>query len=240
MKSRFRSIRKKLFTEGKLLRSLGYAAGEIALIIIGILFALQISNWNEDRKAQAEFELYLRQLKADVEQAISNANVVIGQIERDQIARFNKIIPFLERSNHDSEETENFESALRWLGVYPEVQIHSGFLGQLLDGNMEVISRDRELARHAMLLESRVEYKMAIIHHNYDWIDGYHSFLSNFRGGIAAEPAEIHYDLEKMRASSEFAFSVESINAGMKSIRGFTARVAKDLQAFLAVLEEYE
>ena len=42
--SPFRSIRKKLFEEGKLLRYLGYAVGEIALIIIGILFAIQISN----------------------------------------------------------------------------------------------------------------------------------------------------------------------------------------------------
>ena len=55
MKSPFRAIRQKLFTEGKLLRYLGYATGEVVLIIIGILFALKINDWNEDRKAQAEF-----------------------------------------------------------------------------------------------------------------------------------------------------------------------------------------
>jgi hypothetical protein len=49
MKSPFRSIRQKLFNEGKLVRYLGYAIGEIFLIIIGIMFALQLNNWNEDQ-----------------------------------------------------------------------------------------------------------------------------------------------------------------------------------------------
>ena len=44
MKSPFRAIRQKLFTEGKLVRYLGYAVGEIALIIIGIMIALELNN----------------------------------------------------------------------------------------------------------------------------------------------------------------------------------------------------
>ena len=53
MKSLFRSIRHKLLGEGKLLRYLTYAVGEILLIIIGIMLALQLNNWNEGRKAEA-------------------------------------------------------------------------------------------------------------------------------------------------------------------------------------------
>ena len=74
MKSPFRAIRQKLFTEGKLLRYLGYATGEVILIIVGILFALKINDWNEDRKAQAEFDLYIMQLREDVRTAISIQN----------------------------------------------------------------------------------------------------------------------------------------------------------------------
>ena len=46
----FRNIRKTLMTEGKTSKYLKYAIGEIVLVVIGILIALQINNWNEYRK----------------------------------------------------------------------------------------------------------------------------------------------------------------------------------------------
>ena len=46
----FRKIRQKLVTENKFSKYLLYAIGEIILVVIGILIALSINNWNEDRK----------------------------------------------------------------------------------------------------------------------------------------------------------------------------------------------
>ena len=48
----FRHIRKRLLTENKFSRYLLYAIGEIILVVLGILIALQINNWNENRKKQ--------------------------------------------------------------------------------------------------------------------------------------------------------------------------------------------
>ena len=45
----FRRIRQKMLTENKFSRYLLYALGEIFLVIIGILIALQINNWNDKR-----------------------------------------------------------------------------------------------------------------------------------------------------------------------------------------------
>ena len=45
----FRNIRKKLLREGKATNYLKYAIGEIVLVVIGILIALQINNWNSNR-----------------------------------------------------------------------------------------------------------------------------------------------------------------------------------------------
>ena len=47
----FRKIRKKLADDNKLFKYSRYAVGEIVLVVIGILIALQINNWNEDRKS---------------------------------------------------------------------------------------------------------------------------------------------------------------------------------------------
>jgi len=41
--------------------------------VVGILFTLKISDWNEDQKAQAELDLYIAQLKEDMRKAIAVA-----------------------------------------------------------------------------------------------------------------------------------------------------------------------
>lgn len=52
----FRHIRKRLIRENRFSKYLLYAIGEIVLVVIGILIALQINNWNEE-KALSETEL---------------------------------------------------------------------------------------------------------------------------------------------------------------------------------------
>lgn len=48
----FRKIRHNMINEGNLKRYLFYAIGEILLVMIGILLALQVNNWNEERKVK--------------------------------------------------------------------------------------------------------------------------------------------------------------------------------------------
>ena len=45
----FRKIRKNLLNEGKATKYFKYAIGEIILVVIGILIALRINNWNETK-----------------------------------------------------------------------------------------------------------------------------------------------------------------------------------------------
>lgn len=69
MISLFRKIRKSLLAQSKFTRYIIYALGEIILVVIGILIALAINNWNEVRKAkEQEFVLLnntLDHLRAD-------------------------------------------------------------------------------------------------------------------------------------------------------------------------------
>ncbi len=57
----FRHIRKSLVVENKTGKYFKYAIGEIVLVVIGILIALQINNWKESRKLQEEINTYLTQ-----------------------------------------------------------------------------------------------------------------------------------------------------------------------------------
>ena len=63
----FRKIRKKLLTENKFSKYLFYAFGEIVLVVIGILIALQINNWNVDRIRNEKEVFNLIELKRSLE-----------------------------------------------------------------------------------------------------------------------------------------------------------------------------
>jgi hypothetical protein len=62
----FRKIRQNLLLENKTRKYFKYAIGEIILVVIGILIALQINNWNEQRKKDELGKDYLLQLKEDL------------------------------------------------------------------------------------------------------------------------------------------------------------------------------
>lgn len=66
MISFFRKIRQHLLAEHKTGRYLKYAIGEIVLVVIGILIALQINNWNENRKKNVQEHYILEKLKVDL------------------------------------------------------------------------------------------------------------------------------------------------------------------------------
>lgn len=62
----FRNIRKKLLSEGKTANYLKYAIGEIVLVVIGILIALQINNWNENRLENNRARTLLKNMVQDL------------------------------------------------------------------------------------------------------------------------------------------------------------------------------
>jgi hypothetical protein len=64
----FRHIRKKLLAEGKTTNYLKYAIGEIVLVVIGILIALSVNNWNQKNKEQKLGKDYLIRIHRDLVQ----------------------------------------------------------------------------------------------------------------------------------------------------------------------------
>ena len=66
----FRKIRQKMLTENKFSKYLLYAIGEIVLVVIGILIALSINNWNDRNNAKKIELLSLNELKNNLKSDI--------------------------------------------------------------------------------------------------------------------------------------------------------------------------
>lgn len=106
----FRNIRRKLLTEGTLGKYLLYAIGEILLVVIGILIALSVNNWNNGKiNRQTELKVY-ENLKGQLQEdrlvlegvmeynhtyweEYKIANQIIEHNKRDKMDTLGQIIP---------------------------------------------------------------------------------------------------------------------------------------------------
>ena len=88
-----RKIRKRLLRESKFKSYLLYSIGEILLVVIGILIALQVNNWNTQRKERIESKKLLMRLKADAENDVQFIGQFIKRAERyvQQVDSFRQI-----------------------------------------------------------------------------------------------------------------------------------------------------
>ncbi len=81
MLSYLRKIRNKLVNEGNMLKYLTYAFGEIIIVVIGILLALYLNNWNQER-TEKKLELqYYQGIKNQLNEDLTTLN---GEIEYNQ------------------------------------------------------------------------------------------------------------------------------------------------------------
>jgi len=111
----FRHIRQNLLIENKTGKYLKYAIGEIVLVVIGILIALQINNWNENRKEQQTlnniYVLVAEDLKSDIDEV---TNVINDEKPREQI--IDKILD----GNMTEEEFKNCKICMSLINGYPD------------------------------------------------------------------------------------------------------------------------
>ena len=77
----FRRIRQNLLAENKFSKYLLYAIGEIFLVVVGILIALQINNWNENSKNKELQIKYLHGLISDLDYDIRAFTVGVNELD---------------------------------------------------------------------------------------------------------------------------------------------------------------
>ncbi len=133
----FRKIRQHHLTENKFSKYLIYAIGEIVLVVIGILIALQINNLNNERiKRIAEYKYYENikgQITEDKEEIIGNKNS-----NNNHLNQFNFAVQIIEendRSRIDTLETialnlTNYSDVNRQGNIY-ETMVNSGEINLL-------------------------------------------------------------------------------------------------------------
>ncbi len=102
----FRHIRYNLMEQNKTGKYFKYAIGEIILVVIGILIALQVSNWNEERKQRAQIATYAKALVADLKEDIKKVKIIkrqarVSHLVLDSLTNYSRNLDIKEMTNFD-------------------------------------------------------------------------------------------------------------------------------------------
>ena len=106
MISFFRKIRERLLSESKISNYLLYAIGEILLVMIGILLALQVNEWNNDRIDKKKEQNILLNLRVDFQNNISNIDEVYASFMQAYEASVDLLDIIKNDEDIDPQETE--------------------------------------------------------------------------------------------------------------------------------------
>ena len=101
----FRKLRLEVLSRKRIPKYLLYATGEIILVVIGILIALQINNWNEDQKAKTTEIYVLNEVLSNLNEDALIISDIIDQRQKAKTAVAN-MFSYLQKENISQESLE--------------------------------------------------------------------------------------------------------------------------------------
>ena len=206
----FRHIRQTLIMENKTSKYLKYAIGEIILVVIGILIALQVNNWNIDRTDRISEQKYLKNIQLDLQKDLASLSFLINY-RKERIIGDQKLIEHINSApiTDVTEVTKNVVNSLMEQRFSPN---NNTFNELSSSGNLNLISND---SIKSLLLELEELYKtnsFGIEHETYD----YREYIS--------KPIAEHINYEQLtpvymgeKTIEEQKITIESFEALFKS-----------------------
>ena len=213
----FRKIRYKLMSENKTSRYFKYAIGEIVLVVIGILIALQINTWNQEFTEKKQERFILQRLQNDIYSDITQIeNQLI--VNRDNLADFKtaaNILLNLESGTIDI-FIEKFSNILNISGFD---QNQTTFNNLISTGNIELI-------KNQTLLDAILSYYNSNYH---SWNTAMKDYTRNI---IAPQLVnfdhipEVNYKRDSRFSNSDFSsFNLSKSDVKPKTLEDYKQNV---------------
>ena len=216
-------------------RYLKYAIGEILLVVIGILIALQVNNWNEKRRSIATRDDYLNQLATDINIMHQNYEGLV-QVHKHELELAREAYAIIDSCQIASDQESNFKDLLvnfDNLGVLYQVR---DTYEEMLSANLVASIEDKEF-KH-------------ILSEFFAHRDAMQIFIDQFKGNLNADYKIVKdhvlygfdssnqptatYDIEELCQSASFKNAlVEVINT-----RDATYRMVSILYEKLGKMQE--
>jgi len=150
----FRKIRQQLLTENKFSKYLIYAIGEIVLVVIGILIAVSINNWNEINKERKNEIIILNEIRDNLlfDLVDFESNITTFQ---NKVTSCKSILKILESNIEYNDSIGYF---FYYLKTYPHFSNKSNGYNLLESKGLDIIQNDSVRKQITDLYEDRYKY----------------------------------------------------------------------------------
>ncbi|MAN60188.1 MAG: hypothetical protein CMC08_10170 [Flavobacteriaceae bacterium] len=165
----FRNIRQRLISENRFSKYLLYAIGEIVLVVIGILIALQINTWNEYEKMRKHETLYLNRLLKENKKDVESFTEEIERLENNNTTIQELSNAFKDRTSADTLLIRSAGNYMVFGSLYPIFNPSTSTYEDLSStGNLSLIE-DTELRDLIVKHYEAYEFVESNFKINIDW-----------------------------------------------------------------------
>ena len=137
----FKKIRREIMNENNLGKTLVYAIGEILLVVVGILIAVQIDHWNEDRKDREREAFLVKEINRDMVANLSELEQSMETFKRVEKGgkEIMKMYPLTKEKVLSAEFGRSFQDFL----YNPSYDPSQGIINSIVNsGNINLIRND--------------------------------------------------------------------------------------------------
>jgi hypothetical protein len=201
---------------GKTGKYLKYAIGEIVLVVIGILIALSINNWNTNRLEKIEAANYLEQIITELESDIIHFNKDLSKIQ-SYTDYLNKVI----EGKYDEIDLSQLPNSLAMnlssknFGLSYTKMLESGIIKQIEDSQIS------EKLQTYYLINCAEYNSSTVFHANFvsDHIEGPLLLILNHKKDFLVDPKEVIEELENGKLKSLVNWQISSFEAKIPKIK---------------------
>jgi hypothetical protein len=220
----FRNIRRSLLAEGRIGKYIPYAIGEIFLVVVGILIAIQINNWNESRKQKIAEKEVLRDIVIGIEDNIGYLNFSINY-NQTGIESGELILNHLDNNYpyHDSLDM-HFSQAFGYSSPF----IRNPGYESLKSFGMNIVEDDSILQRLIFFHSGWIE--TLVLRQEEYFANTVSPILTPLFETVAMRTEMKPFDYEEVRASKEFRSVLNSSIAHKKDLNKWAEISRQDIE----------
>lgn len=227
----FRQIRQRMLSENKFSKYLIYAIGEIVLVMIGILLALQVNNWNQERSDREKVWTYLEQIEEEIALDIQGFDTRFTQVD--------EIICYLDKLDSGKYDEINLTLLNHFL-ARNLTALENGYSFNKLreSGKIDLIEQSQMLDQlQAYYLRDRQQYnEIASFHKKFvsENIEGPLLQKLSIKRGFISDPEEVIQAMETGNLRSMVNWQISFLDNGrplFEKVKAQAEALAKSLEA---------
>lgn len=236
----FRLIRLSYIKQNEMGKYFKYAIGEILLVVIGILIALQINNWNQNRINHIKAIEYHKRLIQDLDGVIQRATEM-NERAQTVLEAVTKSVNALEKGqNLTPTEREDLDFAIIWMYRFNYQVPNISTIEEMKSNGQLSLIYDPDLRKSTLSYSGFLESIEAIfnylgqsIHNSLQYLD------KNLRSKVNTETLVVshEYDVETLASDEEFINKFSRVSVHWRANVFFTSRL---LNQAIDLKEKYE